>query len=398
MNEWKITVMGDWGREDALLAEADVIAGGRRLLETLSPEFRAERVELIASSLMEDLRTLLKRAERENVVLLASGDPLYYGIGGTIARLAGSEHLRVIPCVTAFQKLFAALGRPWNGASLFSLHGEKGNLPWRRILNASTAVVYGDNFRTASGIAAELTARFPEASARPAAIGSELGTERSRIVSGTLAELAECDAPALSVLVLFPSESAPGIPLGLPDEEYEHQNRMITHPEVRAVVLSKLQLRRGVLWDLGAGSGSVGMEAAGICPGLSVCSVEKDPFRARQIRNNAEKQGVDSLQVFERDLADVLEELPSPDRIFIGGGSGNLEKVFARLKPGGILVATAVLVESCARLTSLLSEHRRELLSLNISRSERIPGDQNLWKAENPILIAVFEKEGNWRR
>ena len=68
-----------------------------------------ERVELIASSLMEDLRTPLKRAERENVVLLASGDPLYYGIGGTIARLAGSEHLRVIPCVTAFQKLFAAL-------------------------------------------------------------------------------------------------------------------------------------------------------------------------------------------------------------------------------------------------------------------------------------------------
>ena len=391
MKDWKITVMGDWGRDEPLLAEADVIAAGTRLLKSLPDSYRAERVEL-GVSLVEQIRVLLKRAEREKVVVLASGDPLYHGIGGTIAKLAGGEHLRVVPCVTAFQRLFAALGRPWNGASLFSLHGMKGNLPWRRILNASTAVVYGDNRRTASGIAAELIACFPESASRSAAIGSELGTEREKVTAGTLAELALLETPALSVLALFPSEVRPGVPLGLPDDEYEHQNRMITHPEVRAVVLSKLRLRSGVLWDLGAGSGSVGIEAAGLCPGLTVCSVEKDPGRAEQIRKNAEKQGVDSLQVFENEIVDTIAELPEPDRIFFGGGSEELELAFQSLKPGGILVATGILVETCARLASILPEYRKELLTLNISRTGEFSAGQHLWRAENPIMIAVFER------
>ena len=200
------------------------------------------------------------------------------------------------------------------------------------------------------------------------------------------------NAPPLSVLALFPAEVSPGIPLGLPDEEYEHQNRMITHPEVRAVVLSKLRLRSGVLWDLGAGSGSVGIEAAGLCPGLTVCSVEKDAGRAEQIRNNAEKHGVDSLQLFENKMVDAIGILPDPDRIFFGGGSEELESAFQRLKPGGILVATGILVETCARLASILPEYRKELLILNISRTGEFSAGQHLWRAENPILIAVFEK------
>ena len=263
MKDWKITVMGDWERDESLLAKADVIAGGTRLLDSLPASYRAERVALDVH-LLERIRDLLRRAERENVVILASGDPLYHGIGGTIAKLAGREHLRVLPCVTAFQRLFAALGRPWNGASLFSLHGVEENLPWRRILNASTAIVYGDHRRTASDIAAQLISCFQESASRSAAIGSELGTEQEKVCSGTLAEMASMNAPALSVLALFPAEVTPGIPLGLPDEKYEHQNRMITHPEVRAVVLSKLRLRSGVLWDLGAAvcSGIWGREAA----------------------------------------------------------------------------------------------------------------------------------------
>lgn len=393
MKDWKITVMGDWGRDEALLAEADVIAAGKRLLASLPCSYGAERVELGAHA-VEQIRVLLKRAEKEKVVVLASGDPLYHGIGGTIEKLGGSGHLRVIPCVTAFQRLFAALGKPWNGASLFSLHGEDGNLPWRRILNSSTAVVYGDNKRTASMIAAELLRNFPLSSTRCAAIGSDLGTAKETIRSGTLAEVAAEETPALSVLVLFPSEITPGVPLGLPDAEYEHQNNMITHPEVRAIVLSKLRLRPGMLWDLGAGSGSIGIEAAGLCPGLSVCSVEKNPERAEQIRRNAGKHGIVSLQVFENEIVDAIDLLPGPDRIFFGGGSGELEQAFGRLRPGGILAATAVLVETCNRLASILPEHRTELLTLNISRSEDFPGGRHIWKAGNPIMIAVFMKKG----
>ena len=387
---WRIRIVSAEMPPRDVLESAQVIAGGRRQLEMLSDKLTAEKIPLGANAL-EQARMLIQRAEQEKVVILASGDPLYCGIGGTISKLVDAEHLDIDPGITAFQRLFARLGRPWENAALFSVHGSDSPLPWRRILNAGTSVIYGDSRRTASDLAAALITAFPGCATRYAAIGCELGCAREKIFSGTLAELAEKSAPALSLLVVFPEEGKrPGLPLGLPDSDYQHAANMITHPEVRAVVLSKLRAVSGVMWDLGAGSGSVGLEAAGLAPELTVYAVEKNPGRAADLRVNAQRHGI-PLHVEEGEIASVAGSLPDPDRVFFGGGSTELETVFARLRPGGILVATAVLVETAVRLESVLTGFRTELLTLNVSRACKMSGGE-FWKAENPITIAVFQK------
>ena len=387
---WRIRIVSAEMPPRDVLESAQVIAGGRRQLEMLSDKLTAERIPL-GANVLEQARMLIQRAEQAKVVILASGDPLYCGIGGTISKLVDAEHLDIAPGITAFQRLFARLGRPWENAALFSVHGSDSPLPWRRILNAGTSVIYGDSRRTASDLAAALITAFPECATRYAAIGCEIGSAREKIFSGTLAELAEKSVPALSLLVVFPEEGKrPGLPLGLPDSDYQHAANMITHPEVRAVVLSKLRAVSGVMWDLGAGSGSVGLEAAGLAPELTVYAVEKNPGRAADLRVNAQRHGI-PLHVEEGEIASVAGSLPDPDRVFFGGGSMELETVFARLRPGGILVATAVLVETAVRLESVLTEFRTELLTLNVSRACKMSGGE-FWRAENPITIAVFQK------
>lgn len=388
--DWRLHIMSVENPVGPVLSSAGVIAGGKRQLDLLPRSCTAERVVLGACA-AEQVRELAKRAERETVVILASGDPMYYGIGGTAAKIVPPEHLCIYPGITAFQRLFASLGRSWSGAELFSLHGTERPLPWRRILNAGIAVIYGDRRRTAAGIAKELCFRFPAAAGRSAAIGSCLGMPEESVLPGTLGELAEKEVPALSVLAVFPSERRPGLPLGLPDAEYRHSCNMITHPEVRTVVLAKLRAVSGVMWDLGAGSGSVGLEAAGLASGLTVYAVEKNPERAGNLRSNAVEHGI-ALEVVEGTIAEVMPSLPDPDYIFFGGGSAELEAAFARLRPGGTLVATAVLVETAARLAVSLPEYRTELLTLNVSRAGNTAAGE-FWRAENPITIAVFRKK-----
>ena len=140
-----------------LLRAADTVCGGRRLLERLLADFDA----------------VAERARRGHTVFLASGDPLYCGIGATLRRRFAPEELVIHPAPTAFQQLFARLGQPWEEARLFSVHGSGAPLPWRRILAAPLAAVYGDHRRPARALAEELAERFPEAAARPAAVGCD---------------------------------------------------------------------------------------------------------------------------------------------------------------------------------------------------------------------------------
>ena len=394
--DFPIVVIGCNGMEPApdgrsALAAAEVVVAGPRLL-ALAPT-HAETVAVDAR-IRERMPAIAETARRRRTVVLASGDPLYCGIGGTLARCCPPERLRFVPAPTAFQALFARLGQPWEGALLWSVHGVEGGLPWRRLLQAPLAAVYGDARRTARALAAELLAHFPEASARPAAAGCDLGLAGERVARGTLAEIAQDEAAdaSLSVLALLPWEGAcPEIPLGLPDGGYEHYRNMITHPEVRAVALAKLRLRPGVMWDIGAGSGAVGIEAAGVCPGLVVHAVEKDAERCIQARANAAAAGA-AVSVHEGDAMALVDTLPPPDRVFLGGGGpALLEACFARLRPGGVLVMTGVLLETIAAMQTALPEARQEFLQLAVSRAKALGGGEML-AAENPIALAVWVK------
>lgn len=393
----------DWNAESLeLLRNADIVAAGKRILAALPPELSARKVPL-GGNLAAELESLLQQESDARLVIAASGDPLCRGIGGTLRRMLPEGSYRVHPGTAAFQLLAARLGEPWEKWELFHCHGTDTPLPWRRILRAPGAVLYGDPRRTARQLAAELLAAFPAAGNRRAAAGCDLNTQAELVVRGTLAELAAGAVPdrALSTLLILPGESAdtPDCGFGREDAEYLHSKQMITHPEVRAIVLSKLRLpASGVLWDLGAGSGSVGIEAAELVPELEVHAVEKNPERFAELAENIRRSGGNAVTAHSADAESLLDTLPAPDRVFVGGGGDALsillERSFERLRPGGRLVATAVLVESAAVLATHLAPYRKELLTVNVSRAAAL-GEHHCFKAENPITVAVFVKPEN---
>lgn len=378
------------------LAAADLIVGSRRLLAgCLLPEAATKVV--LEGNILGMLPGLIGESKHKKMAVLASGDPLYCGIGGTLLRFVPAKRLRFWPSPTAFQTLFARLGEPWETAALFSLHGRKNMVPYRQILQSPLAAIYGDADRPAQAIAAGLIAAYPACAKRPAAVGCNLGLADEIVIYGSLQKIAaNAEAGAsLSVLALLPDTktAVPPVPLGLPDSEYLHYKNMITHPELRAIVLAKLALTPGVMWDLGAGSGSVGIEAAGLCPQLWVHAVERNPGRFEQLSANIMQQGLNNITSYCQEIEAAVSSLPAPDRIFIGGGGAeHLEQCFELLNPNGILVMTGVTVDTVSQMGIKLSKYRSELLTVNISRAREIVNGEFMFCAENPITVGVYRK------
>jgi precorrin-6Y C5,15-methyltransferase (decarboxylating) len=240
---------------------------------------------------------------------------------------------------------------------------------------------------------------IPEAAARPAAAACDLGLETEKILRAPLAQIAEDHFSSLSVLILLPAEHStqmPPVSLGLPDSSYQHEKNLITHPEVRSVILSKLQLKSGIMWDLGACSGSVGIEAAGIAGSLHVYSVEKDARRAAHIRENIVNTGVNRIKVINGNIMEIIGTLPLPDRIFIGGGGKEIESIaasaYSLLRPGGIMVVSAVTLETISAMSNFNGENMTEIVTVSVSRSKKV-ADLRMMKAENPITLFVCRKD-----
>lgn len=384
-----------------IVNDATLLAGAQRLLD-LFPDFKGDKIVIGkgAGETISYLEDLVLKEEKE-ICVLASGDALFHGIGKTFSKSIPADQLRVIPNITAMQAMAAELCLPWNKIQFFSVHGNRdGVFPLRQIVAANSAMIYADPKCTAAKLAKMLVEKFPEAGDRPAAIGQQLGSPDATISSGTLLEMSEFACSGLSILVMFQNEKiGPGLPLGLADEKYAHQENLITHPEIRAVALSKLRLGCvGVMWDLGAGSGSVGIEAAGLCPGLVVYSVEKNANRIKDIETNIQNFGVANVQVKTGNALEVIDELPAPRSVFIGGGGNDvaniLEKSFAQLLPGGIIVATAVLLETRIALSNVLKDNCIEVVSLSVSRAKTL-GASRMMKSDNNIEMYVYRKSEN---
>lgn len=383
-------------RHRAVVAGADVLAGGQRLLDWF-PEFKGEKITL-GAHVGEVVDRLVARSSAERVVVLASGDALFFGIGRLFAERMEPGRLEILPNITAAQAALARLGLAWENARFFTVHGRDTVLPWGAILRAPLAVVYADPVRTPSVIAADLLHQWPEAHRRPAVALADLGGPAERCVTGTLADIAKATTSGLAMLIVRPAESslAPPLTLGLEDEQYDREGGLITHPELRAVALSKLRLRAGVMWDVGAGSGSVGIEAAGLCEGLSVYAIEKELSRCVQIRNNAVVAGCSSVGVVEGVAPDAFAALPAPDAVFVGGGGVGVgtivESAFQRLRPGGSLVAAAILLETRARLLDCLPERRIEMVEIEVRRARPL-GPGHKLEPGNPVALFVYRKE-----
>lgn len=383
-----------------LIAAADLLAGGRRHLEYFASH-RGEKI-LLGKELDQAMAAIREAARTKRVVVLASGDPNYYGIGRKLTAYLGMDNVILHPNITAVQKACGLLKMPWDDAVVVSLHG-RGRQKLNEVLGrASKIIIYTAGAETPGEISRLL--QRPGMPAYRMCVLENLGAEGQKITWPTLAEADKQDFSPLNLIVLLREAKEAAVAgvlhLGLPEAALVHEAGLITKSEVRGVVLGKLKLLPGlVLWDVGAGCGSVGLEASLLLPGGQVLAVEQHPERARQIAANIARYGVANLQVICGVAPQCLADLESPDRVFIGGGGKQLpailEMVANKLKPQGRVVLTATLLSTLSRATELLESRgwQVEICQVQISRSRPLGGSAYL-QALNPVwILTAIRKE-----
>ena len=378
-----VTVVGIGSIDPALLRDATLVAGGKRHLREAGDRFssRAQRIEL-ASDLRGAIEAIRHAADDgERVVVLASGDPLLFGIGATLVRELGRDRVRVIPGVSSVQLAFAAVGEAWHDATILSAHGRPIDDVVPAALCATKMAILTDAQST-PGALAEALVRAGVEDCR-AVVCERLGYPDQDIIETTLIGLAERDVDPLNVVLLFREPSDVRLRFGRPDEQFQSVRGQITKAEVRAVTLSKLRLAPvGVLWDVGAGSGALSVEAAGLMPRGTVYAVERDPEQVECVRRNAALYGATNVRIVEGEAPAALEGLPKPDSVFLGGNGGGLERLMDALpRP---FVTNLAMIEHVSLVLRRFPE--AEVTQIAAARSQAI-GDGHRLAALNPVYI-----------
>jgi len=404
----KITIIGigDDGFEgltssaQRLLREADVVMGSETVLR-LVPDARAEKVRL-TSDLEAAARRLEDRGE-QRVVLLAAGDPLFYGVARFLCDRVGREEFDVVPHVSSMQLAFARVKESWEEAYLTNLATQPLDAVIERARTAEKVGLFTTEKCPPRTVAQALLDRRIDYFT--AYVCENLGLPDERVTHADLPHVAESEFSPLNVMILVRRPDVPDRPtemkgrrlFGNPDEMFlqsKPKRGLLTPSEVRTIALAELDLgERSIVWDVGAGSGSVAIEAALIAHDGKVFAIEMDPEDHGLISENAERFGVGNLVPILGKAPEAWADLPPPDCIFVGGTGktvGQLvEGAYEQLKPGGRLVANVGSIENLAGVTAMLDAKtggQAQIRMINIAvgthQLERIR-----FEARNPTFI-----------
>ncbi|MER5323912.1 precorrin-6y C5,15-methyltransferase (decarboxylating) subunit CbiE [Streptosporangium roseum] len=369
------------------LHAAEVLMGSARQL-ALVPEPTAERVAW-PSPMLPALPALIASHRGRRVCVLASGDPMFHGIGTTLVRLLGTDRVRVLPHPSSASLACARLGWAVDRVEVVSVVTRPVESVHAAVHEGRRVLVLSADGRTPARVAALLAARGYGGSTMT--VLERLGGAEERVISGTAGGWSLPVAHDLNVVAVECRADAGTVPLpcvpGLPDEAFEHDGQL-TKREVRAVTLSRLAPVPGeLLWDVGAGAGSIAIEWMRGHPANRAVAVESHPERAARISRNATGLGVPGLHVVTGPAPAALAGLEPPDAVFIGGGvtvPGVVEECWEALRPGGRLVANAVTVESEAVLASWHGELGGDLVRLAVSRAAPVGGFTG-WRPMMPV-------------
>lgn len=375
------------------IATASVVFGGKRHLDLaaslISGEARHWSTPFDVT--MADVTTL----RGQPVCVLASGDPFFFGVGATLSKVVRVEEFVSFPAPSAFSLAASRLGWPLQDLETVSLHGRPLELirpllhPGRRVL-ALTSNCEGP------AALAQLLCETGFGASRVTVLEA-LSGDHERVRSSQASTFSLSDVSELNVVAVEVDGAARGISLstGLDEGLFEHDGQ-ITKREIRAVTLSALAPRRGeLLWDIGAGSGSIGIEWMLRHPSMRAIGIEADPRRAARARRNSKSLGVPGLRIVEGTAPDALADLDAPDAIFIGGGgsdNGVLQMATERLKPGGRLVANAVTLEMEGVLLAAQARLGGDLLRLQVNRAEAV-GTMQGWRPAMPVTQWTWCKD-----
>ncbi|MBY8847967.1 precorrin-6y C5,15-methyltransferase (decarboxylating) subunit CbiE [Saccharothrix longispora] len=365
------------------IASCEVLMGSTRQLDLVPGAF--ERVPW-PSPLLPALPGLLDRYADRRVCVLASGDPMFHGIGTTLVRLLGAERVRVVPHPSSVSLACARLGWALDDVAVVSLVGRPAALVVPHLHPGRRVLVLGST-------PAEVAALAPRARLT---VLENLGAPDERVHHDP------ASAGALHVLAVEcgpegggPEGRGASLVPGRPDDAFEHDGQL-TKREVRAVSLALLAPRPGeLLWDVGAGAGGIAVEWCRTHPSCRAVAIEKHPERAARVTRNAVALGVPGIRVVVGPSPDALEGLATPDAVFVGGGltaPGVVERCWSALRPGGRLVANAVTLESEAVLTAWRSRLGGELTRIEVSRAVPIGGFTG-WRPQMPVTTWAVTKE-----
>ncbi|MDZ4855910.1 MAG: precorrin-6y C5,15-methyltransferase (decarboxylating) subunit CbiE [Nitrospirota bacterium] len=383
--------------------KAGVLVGGERHLEFF-PQFQGEKI-VLKGGVASVLDRVAELAEDQNVCVVASGDPLFFGIGSLVIKRLGAEHVEVLPQPSSMQWAFARAGLKWDDAAFISLHGRSSDGFLTRLKGQAKVSILTDEKNSPSVLARRMVEHGEIAWV--AWVCENLGGPDERVRQFDVTDLAACqDIGPLNVLLLVRSDPAWRAPCTIP---FLHEDQfakripkkgLITKREVRLLSLAAMGIRPdSVVWDIGAGSGSVSIEAALLAPKGLVYAIEVDPEGIEICRENLLAHAVDNVRVIAGRAPEALADLEAPDAVFIGGSKGSMEEiidvVMDRLQPGGHLVVNAITLENVAETYQALRKRGLvpEVTLLQVSRAEPL-AHYLRYEALNPIQIFAVEKLG----
>ncbi len=383
------------------VSRAQVLAGGQRHLAFFE-DFAGERI-VLKNGVGPALERIADLANEHHVCVLASGDPLFFGIGSLVIKRLGLRHVEILPQPSSMQWAFAKAGLKWDDAAFISVHGRSARGFLTRLKRLSKVGVFTDDENCPTRIA-RLMLQYGETAWR-AWLCENLAGVDERVRSFSIAELAECsDVRPLNVLILQRAESGWRPPSAIPFmHEDEFAKRMpkkglITKREVRLLSLAAMRIRPdSVVWDIGAGSGSVSIEAAMLAPEGRVYAIEVDPEGVEICRENLLAHGIDNVEVIEGRAPEALGALEDPDAVFVGGSKGSMEEILDvaldRLRDGGHIVANAITLENAGEIYKSFKQRGivPDVTLLQVSRAEPLARYLR-YEALNPIQIFSAEK------
>lgn len=396
-NNIKIIGIGDNGAESLLpqylnwILECEVLIGGERHLEFF-PDYQGEKVVIKGglSSLVERLQT-----ETRSTVILASGDPLFYGIGGYLAKKCKVE---IYPHASSVQLAFARMGDSWQDAYIASVHGRSMKGLAQRIDGKEKVALLTDKDNSPSEIAKYLLSFGM--TEYDAFVGENLGSSAEKTGWYSLEEMMDQLFSELNVVVLKRKGPSPVWPLGIADEEFAQRKPdkgLITKKEVRVLSIAQLSLKPdSIMWDIGTCTGSVAIEAAKIAREGAVYAIEKNEGDLDNCKANMQKFRTD-LTVLHGKAPIGLEQFPDPDAVFLGGTGGEMGELLhiccSRLKANGRIVLNAATIENLYEAMQAFSREgfSTDVILAQVSRSKPIL-NMTRFEGLNPIYIITAKR------